>query len=287
MSRFYVSDLDGTLLNELGQLSAESRTLLTALLEDGLTFTVASARSVASIRPILHGLPLRLPVIEFNGAFITDLATGQHWNVNDMQREVVESVFSLIVRHRQSPFVSSFDGKQDRLYYRDIINPGMRNYLDQRISMRDPRLCSTTRLEDAFGEQVVSLTVIGEAAPLAALQSEILELHAESVETHFFEDLYFPGWPWLTVHDKRASKDQAIRLLATEHGLDSHELVVFGDQINDAGMFRTADRSIAVANAIADLKREASHVIGHHAEHAVARFIHQDWLGQGSSICGH
>ncbi len=63
----YISDLDGTLLGDDAELSPLTLATLHDLLLDGLLFTVASARSSASIRRVLRGLPLRLPVIEFNG----------------------------------------------------------------------------------------------------------------------------------------------------------------------------------------------------------------------------
>ena len=278
MKRFYVSDLDGTLLDEQGKLSSRSLGILNELLLDGLVFTVASARSVTSMRPILQGLALRLPIIEFNGAFITDLVSGEHHVINAMPREVVESIFACMKLRCLEPFISSFDGSRDRVHYNDMHNWGMQNYLAQHLAQKDPRFGNASRLEDAFDEQVVCLTVIGEQAPLADLQAEIDALHGGSVETHLFDDLYFPGWPWLTVHDRRASKDQAIRRLASDHGLDAHEMIVFGDQVNDIGMFRAAHRGLAVANAIDLIKQTASQLIGHHSEHAVAHFIREDWL---------
>lgn len=45
----YISDLDGTLLDRETTLSRYSRDTLNALMDQGLLFTVASARSVASI----------------------------------------------------------------------------------------------------------------------------------------------------------------------------------------------------------------------------------------------
>lgn len=47
------------------------------MLEAGLAFTVASARTWSEIAPVLEGLPLRLPVIAVNGAFLSDFATGR------------------------------------------------------------------------------------------------------------------------------------------------------------------------------------------------------------------
>lgn len=88
---------------------------------------------------------------------------------------------------------------------------------------------------------------------------------------------YSPGWYWLTVHDHRATKDQAIRILLEEWGLDGSELVVFGDSSNDIKMFQVADHAIAVANATDELKRYATQVIGSNNEDSVIKFIRDDW----------
>ncbi len=84
----YISDLDGTLLRDNASLSDYARTSLSRMLHAGLPFTVASARSIVAIRSILEGLPLRLPVVEFNGAFISDFATGAHRCIHSYDRDL-------------------------------------------------------------------------------------------------------------------------------------------------------------------------------------------------------
>jgi hydroxymethylpyrimidine pyrophosphatase-like HAD family hydrolase len=79
------------------------------------------------------------------------------------------------------------------------------------------------------------------------------------------------------VQDRRATNDQAIRTVIDEWGLDSAELVVFGDNINDLKMFRLADRAIAMANAIDAVQAAATEVIGNNGEDSVIRFIRDEW----------
>ena len=68
----YVSDLDGTLLNRDEKLSEFTVWALNSLIERGMKFTYATARSNHSARRVTAGLTKNLPVIVYNGAFILE-----------------------------------------------------------------------------------------------------------------------------------------------------------------------------------------------------------------------
>ena len=53
--------------------------------------------------------------------------------------------------------------------------------------------------------------------------------------------------------------------------------MVFGDQVNDIGMFRMADEAYAVAGAAPELARHATAIIGSNDEDAVARWLAHRW----------
>jgi hydroxymethylpyrimidine pyrophosphatase-like HAD family hydrolase len=80
----------------------------------------------------------------------------------------------------------------------------------------------------------------------------------------------------LTVHDEKAAKNQAIRIVMREWNLEESELVVFGDGDNDTRMLQMADRAIVVSNATDKVKRYATEVIGSNNEDSVAKFIRKD-----------
>lgn len=274
----YVSDLDGTLLDRDGRLSERSRLGLTRLLEQGLLFTVASARHVSSIRSILGELPLRLPVISGNGAYISEMSSERHELVHAITPALAQSVFALIRSHGLMPFFSTHGAQGDRLFYQAAYNPGQQSFIDERLGKGDARLRKSKHLQDELGDPVVTFVIVEREAPLLALQAAIEVLCGDAVETHLAEDLYFPGWPWLTVHDKRATKDQAITTLMERYKLTEREIVVFGDHVNDVSMLRAAHRGVAMGNAIEAVKQEAHTVIGSNHEDSVVDFIDRDWL---------
>jgi Cof subfamily protein (haloacid dehalogenase superfamily) len=273
----YVSDLDGTLLDGNARLSPRSLAIIASLLADGLQFSVATARSVVSVRSILAGLPLKLPVVEFNGAFLSDLETGRHLVVHSLPPGLADDLHGLILESGHAPFVSTFDGNRDCLYYDELQNAGMKWYRDDRLEHSDPRLRRVSSTKEALHEQVVCLTVIGRRGPLEELKNRVL-LHAGlQVELHIMPHLYSEGWDWLTIHDHRATKDQGIRALRGCCGLSEAELVVFGDEANDVKMFRAADRGIAVANATSELKEVSHAIIGANVDDSVALYLQEAW----------
>ena len=277
MKNLYISDLDGTLLQDDATLSDYARKHLQEMLDAGLPFTVASARSVIFIKSLLAGLKFKLPIIEFNGAFISDLATGHHHFVNSINPELVEQIHQLTEEHEQKAFISAFDGERDRVYYNDMINDGMKWYLNDRQQARDERLSPIDDLADSFDKQIVCLTIIGRGHRLEALAEAIDHDFGKKVQLNYMENFYSPGWYWLTVHDQRATKAQAIRRLKKLYQLEDHQLVVFGDNLNDIPMFEIADRAYAVENCVEGMQKYATGFIGSNQDDAVVRFIEQDW----------
>jgi hydroxymethylpyrimidine pyrophosphatase-like HAD family hydrolase len=175
------------------------------------------------------------------------------------------------------PFVATHGPLGDQLFWQSVHNEAQQDFVTQRQRNADPRLTHCSNLGAELVDPVVTMILIEREAPLLALMAEIQALAGEAIEIHLADDVYRPGWPWLTLHDRRATKDQAIRTLAQRYGLAEREIVVFGDQVNDIGMFRAAHRGIAMGNAIAAIKQQAHAVIGEHHEDSVLRFIEGDW----------
>ena len=280
----YVSDLDGTLLNGSAGLSESGRARLTRLLEDGVEFTVASARGVASMRAILGGLPLRLPVIGFNGAYLSDLATGRHEIVNAIEPAIASDLHALIAGHGIPPLIATFSGREDLVYYAEPANDGMHWWLKDREASRDPRLRRLVDATLALREQVVCLTGIGPLALLTDIAARIRETFAGLIELHVFENWYSPGWHWLTVHDRRASKGQAVRELMRLRGLGDRRVVAFGDQTNDLALLAAADEAVAVRNAIPEVLAIATQVIGSNEEDSVIEYIEQHAASHSAAV---
>ncbi len=272
MKKIYISDLDGTLLQDDATLSDYAKEELTDLLLSGVNFTVASARSGDSIRDILSQLPLKLPVIEFNGAYLSNYQTGEHEIINSIEEEVVLQLFNLIKEFKLLPIIASFDGKRDRMYYQSASNKAIGEYIEDKIKKNYKPLTQVVDLKEILREKVVRITLLGTKEELMLLFKKIERRYASQLEIYFFQNRY-TGWYWLMMQDKKATKAYAIKQLLDKYGFAQEGLTVFGDAKNDLHMFKLAPNSIAVGNAESQLKKYASKVIGDNIDDSVTKYI--------------
>jgi Cof subfamily protein (haloacid dehalogenase superfamily) len=269
----YVTDLDGTLIRDDLSLSGWARSELIAMLDEGVPLTIATARSISSLSAILGEIPFRLPVVEFNGAFLTDYGTRRHILVNAIDPALTAEICHLLLGSGLEPFLSTFDGTRDWLFYRDISNDGARVYYEERITLKDDRLRRVDSLEQGLAQQVVCFTLIGREQELARVTQALAERFGEALEITTYVARYSPGWHFLSVHGAGATKAAGIRALQKAAGLEGARLVVFGDDVNDLGMFRIASHAVAVANARDELKALAHEVIGSNQEDSVVKWL--------------
>jgi hypothetical protein len=272
-NKIYVSDLDGTLLGAGGVLSEYSRRTLTKLLAAGVHFTVASARAWGEIVPVLGDLPLTLPVIAVNGAFLTDYKTGRHLVTNNLANDFAETIYQHVLDHRLLPFIVTHNGDEDCLYWQDLQNEQMQWYHDMLHVQKDKRIRRTADLKHALAEQVIAFAVMGPPDLVRTLSAFLADKYPGLLENFLFENPYSPGHWWLTIHDQRACKSRAIRTLVEMTGHKLENLTVFGDHINDIKMFQLAGTAVAVANAEDALKRRSDCIIGSNEEDAVVKYL--------------
>jgi len=273
--QLYVSDMDGTLLDKKGALSEYSRQGLKRLLAEDVAFTVASARAYQSISSILQGIPFTLPIIEFNGAYITDFSTGRHLITQNISSDGVKEIADFLRDCNRNYFLSTFDGKEDRLYYSKAHNQGEAWYIDSRTKAGDPRFTCIEDIRSVLDQQVVCFTMIDKKEALLPLQEALSRIADLEIHLQYNE---YSGWWWLTLHSHRATKDQAIRRLQKEYGLEDYRLTVFGDNHNDMKMLRVADNPVAPENALPEVKALARRIVSPHYENGVVQYMIQQEL---------
>lgn len=263
----YVTDLDGTLLNSSERINEKSLAIINELVEQGMLFTYATARSIFSSSVVAKGLSANIPVIVHNGVMIIHPATGQMLHFCGFTEEEQQNAVDFFTRQQIYPLVySMIDGRQRVSYLTDGQNEGMRHYVQSRKD--DKRLRPVSRAEHLFEGDIFYFTCIGEREELLPLQEFFAK--DKNYTCTFQQEIYRPEY-WFEIMPKKATKAQAITRLKEMWGCK--KIVSFGDAINDLPMFRMSDECYAVDNAVAELKAVATGVIGSNNEDSVALWL--------------
>ncbi len=270
-SALYISDLDGTLLQGDATLSQNARRKLTAMLNRGLAFTVATARTAYSVEPILAGLPLKYPLILQNGAVLYDPLTRKYCHAATIPPEAVKAMFDLLEAYDLNGFAYCMEDNEIRCCYTKLTTPDMRAFYQERKDRYAKPFWQVTHLSQLAGHNVVFFSMHGKEQLVRPVVEPLQEI--EGIAVSFYKDVYEDDCWYLELAADTATKYHGVQKLREMYGFSS--VTAFGDNNNDLPLFAAADTKIAVANATDNLKQAADCIIGANTEDAVIAYLSQ------------
>lgn len=269
----YISDLDGTLFNNDSQVSDTSAQILNRLIGKGLHFSIATARTPATVVPLLSGVNLSLPVVLMNGAAIYDIQNRRYMRTRSFSTEAVGQLLSILLECRLSPFIYCLNNERTSLsvYYRTPAETLQQNFMKPRNGTEHKIFIPTAdyRIDTKEYSEVLFLFTIGSYPLLKAAAEQVSATGKYSV--FCYTDTIQPEVGYLEIYTAGTSKAEAVQYLRTDYAYD--KLVAFGDNLNDLPLFQIADRKYATANAVEEIKQLADRVIGSNQQDGVARFL--------------
>lgn len=274
-----VSDLDGTLLDSRGQVSERTREAVRAVRKAGHTFVIATGRPVRDVRPVAEALGYEAIAVCGNGSICYDYARDEVVDYQPIPHADVLAVLAALRRGLPGARLGSERWLELVLEDEFVLDPAWC------VGSRRIRL-----LEEEFSERVEVHGVHGVngVEGLAGLDERgvgKLIIQSEGSAHDYYKivaDVLPPGCEvtvstaqFCEVTRAGVDKAAALRRLAGRLGLSDRDTIAFGDMPNDLPMLAWAGRSVAVANAHADVLAAAGEVTGSNDEDGVARYLEQ------------
>lgn len=261
----YVTDLDGTLMNSKQEISDFTANTINALVNSGMFFSYATARSNITASKITKNITAKIPIIIYNGAFILDNSTKEILLSNYFTLYEFNEILALLIKNNIYPIIySNFNGNQKYSYLTNKINQGMKVFLDSRKGdIRDNPINSIT---DAHINQSFYFTCIDDSKKLLPIYQEL----SSKYSCVYQKDIY-SGEQWLEIMPAQVNKANAI--IKLKKLLKCDKIISFGDGNNDIPMFQNSDECYAVKNAVPKLKQIATDIIGSNDNDAVAKWL--------------
>lgn len=269
MKTIYISDLDGTLLQPNAELSDKTITILNDLISQGMLFTIATARTIASARTILKDVDIRLPIILMNGVCIYDLKENRYIHVETLQDIARKKIISMIKNNHLAGFAYTINDGVLSTYYENLNTKALKDFYEERVPKYKKPFTQIDDFSLLNQESLIYFCLMGYKEDLER-NLNFLEKIPE-VNFVFYKDNYSADTWYLEIFSKYASKHHAVQFLRKMINPDS--IVCFGDNRNDFSLFTASDYKCAVANAVPELKKIADAVIGSNTDDGVAIWL--------------
>ena len=267
MKTLYISDLDGTLLDSNEQISQFTAETLNALIEKGLLFSYATARSYVTAGQLTKDITAQFPLVLYNGAFVIDNVTKQPVITNFFDDKEVWPVVQTLLNHNVYPLVYHYKDSTEKIaYMEESSTQEMKEFLATRQG--DVRRRPINEEKDFYCHNTYYITCIDSEEKLYPLYLKLKD--NPSANVIYQKDVY-SGRQWLELMPKAASKANAVLMLKEKLGAD--KVVCFGDGKNDISIFNVCDEKYAMANAVDELKAVATAVIDSNNNDGVAKWL--------------
>lgn len=250
--KLIASDMDGTLLDENGQVPPETFGLILALRERGVRFVASSGRRYDRLCDFFSPVKDRMDFVASNGAQV--FADGV---------QIDREVYSHLAIRRLAKTVAMFPNMHLALFDRT------KSYLlddeDKFVREVDKDLPNVERIYELPSPQVsiIKASIFCDDGNVMdnayVLQRELGGLFTFAPSGSSYIDAMQPG----------ISKASGIAQVMEYHGIDASEVMAFGDAMNDYEIIRFVGTGCAMANGRPALRAVADRVIGSNVEHAV------------------
>lgn len=277
MPTLYVTDLDGTLLDEEGRVPEDSARILNGLIARGMLFTVATARTPATVVDLLAGVDLRLPAVLMTGTLLYDVRQKKAMAATPFSPHALDALCTLLDATGQEALLYCARGDHLTAYYRQLTGRFERAFVASRQGSPYKTFTQVPRFSKAArgAQALVVLLCLDSAADASRWYKALSQL--DDVTCYCYADEYGRGY---TVEAYPAGCDKATGLAQVKRLCGADRVVAFGDSVNDLPLFAASDEACAVAGACPEAKRAADRVIGANSENGVARWLQENFIPQ-------
>ncbi len=280
MIKCIASDMDGTLLNSVQQISKENKGAILKAQSQGVEFVVATGRSYQEATYVLSQAGLSCPVICVNGAEIRS-SEGEILSATPLSKPMAREIAAKLTENDVY-----FEIYTDKGAYTVDPDKAVSILVDiivsanPEVNREEITYAAGARLRDGLIHQIENYEILFadedfQIYKVLAFSFDASRLEAASKALVDFPELAVSssGHENLEITNKQAQKGIALETFTKANGIELAETMAIGDNFNDVSMFERAGRSIAMGNANYEIKSLCDDITDTNEEHGVAKAI--------------
>lgn len=281
MIKLIASDMDGTLLNNNHDIDKETVEAIRKAEEAGIIFAISTGREYESVKPILDKHNIKAQCILSNGAEYRD-EEGNILDKVNINEESAKRVIDILEKNNLSARIFTNKGVfttstreealKEVMYRTMSLNPGLTEDEAREISENLGFFIGLQYIEDInkFFEEGIEIRKFvafnKDIDLIDKMKKVISEIEGLAISSSFIDNI--------EITDINAQKGIILEQVAVKMGIDREEVMILGDSFNDYSMFEIFEETVAMENAIPEVKAVAKYITDTNDNLGVAKAIY-------------
>ena len=267
MIKLIASDMDGTLLNSDHKIPNENVELIKFAQKNGIQFVVATGRAYYEALPALNNENIKCDVISFNGGIIYD-KNGNIINITPMKLKdlyyTIEILKSLEISYqlytKNTIYTNSIE--TDITAYIDLIRANGEEPNEQHLRQEARNRLALGHITEVDNIELYLNQENNPAIKVIGISNDLEKLkHAtELLSGNDNISVTSSGANNVEIMDKKATKGEALKIVADIHDINLRNAIAIGDNLNDQAMLDIVEYSIAMKNGNKDLQKTSKFI---------------------------
>ena len=281
MIKLIASDMDGTLLNNNHDIDKETVEAIRKAEDAGIIFAISTGREYESVKPILDKHNIKAQCILSNGAEYRD-EEGNILDKVNINEESAKRVIDILEKNNLSARIFTNKGVfttstreealKEVMYRTMSFNPDLSEDEAREISENLGFFIGLQYIEDInkFFEEGIEIRKFvafnKDIDLIDKMKKVISEIEGLAISSSFIDNI--------EITDINAQKGIILEQVAVKMGIDREEVMILGDSFNDYSMFEIFEETVAMENAIPEVKAVAKYITDTNDNLGVAKAIY-------------
>jgi hypothetical protein len=245
-------DIDGTLINRTGAISAADRQALVRVTESGIQVSLSTGRVSQACQTVLELLSLDGYHVFSDGALVADPQRDREVYVESIPRELVKEIVGFIHEHEMR--IDLYSSRYFFVEKEDWVTAIRRKFFGL-----EPTITDLNKVWQ--NERIIKGTLVVHSPAEKARAARFRDYFKDRLNFSWTMTPAYPDIDFINVISRKVSKGKALDELASFLGVALSEVIAIGNGDNDVSLLSTAGLGIAMGNSPDELKAVADHIV--------------------------
>ncbi len=271
--RMIAIDLDGTLLAPDGKVTERTKSAIHRCLSAGILICFATGRNWTESRTVIDTVAHHDHAVFAGGAIVIDTKQEAILHRQMVDPQLAREVCKVLedAGHAVLALQETSAAGVDYLVSDEI--PENAETL-QWMSATNAKVHHVSGLAQHPHEHTLRLGIVAAPPECEKVAATLTERFGERI---LLQRIFVPSAKVevLEIFDPGVNKWEGIQHVARRHGVERHEIIAIGDDVNDLPMLKQAGLGVAMGNARPEIQQAAKKVIKSNREDGLAQFLEE------------